>query len=234
MWPVTDGVLGDPAAEIRLPNLHCATVTADTRHAYFVSLGADLVAQYALAPDGALSPLDPPTVALPAGSGPRHLVLDAAERNAYLITEFSGEVIRLVRDRSGRLTPTEAVGIVDQQAGLRPSRFGADPRAEHLVWGADVHLAGGGRFVVASERTAGTLATIGLDAAGRLGALVALRATEAQPRGFTTARDGRLVIVVGELATDAALYRVLEDGSLTTLHHVDVGRGSNWVRVVGD
>ena len=80
----------------------------------------------------------------------------------------------------------------------------------------------------------GILATIGLDAAGRLGALVALRATEAQPRGFTTARDGRLVIVVGELATDAALYRVLEDGSLTTLHHVDVGRGSNWVRVVGD
>jgi len=234
VWPVAEGRLGAPAAEVRFPHLHCVIATADARHAYFVALGADLVAQYALGADGTLTPLDPPTVAAPAGSGPRHLVLDAAERNAYLVTEFTGEVIRLARDGAGRLTAAEAASIIDPDAGLRPSRLGADPRAEHLIWAADVHLAGGGRFVLASERTAGTLATLELDAAGRLGAMVALRATEAQPRGFTVTRDGDRVVVVGESATDAALYRVEPDGALDDLHHVDAGRGANWVRVVGD
>nr|NLI49772.1 lactonase family protein [Propionibacterium sp.] len=232
VWPVAEGQLGAPASELRYAHPHCVIATADARHAYVVSLGADVVAQYALAPDGTLTPLDPPTVAAPAGSGPRHLVLDAAERNAYLVTEFSGEVIRLDRDGAGRLTAAEAASIIDPDAGLRPSRLGADPRAEHLVWGADVHLAGGERFVLASERTASTLATLELDAAGRLGAMVALRATEAQPRGFTVTRGGDRVVVVGELATDAALYRVEPDGALTDLHHVDAGRGANWVRVI--
>lgn len=232
VWPVDDGRLGAPAAEVRFPRLHCVTVSGDARHAYFVSLGADLVAQYGLAPDGALTPLEPATAAAPAGSGPRHLVLDAAGRDAYLVTEFSGEVIRLTRDAAGRLTPVEAASIFDPDAGLRPSRLGADPRTENLIWGADVHLAGGGRFVLASERTAGTVATLARDADGRLGPMVALRATEAQPRGFTVTADGSRVVVVGERATDAALYRVEDDGSLSDLHHVDAGRGANWVRVL--
>ncbi len=232
VWPVADGRLGAPADHVSFPRLHCVTVSGDARHAYFVSLGDDLVAQYDLAPDGGLTPLDPPTVAAPAGSGPRHLILDAAGRAAYLITEFSGEVVQLARDAAGRLAPVQAATIFDPDAGLQRSRLGADPRAENLIWGADVHLAGGGRFVLASERTAGTIATLAVDADGGLGALVALRATEAQPRGFAVTADGSRVVVVGELATDAALYRVEDDGSLSDLHHVDAGRGANWVRVL--
>lgn len=232
VWPLADGRLAAPRASVEFPNLHCVAVTADAAHAYFVSLGADLVAQYALAPDGVLTPLDPPTVALPAGCGPRHLVLDAAEANGYLVTEFSGEVFRLARDEGGRLSVAEAVSIVDPDAGLAHSRLGADPRAEHLIWGADVHLAGGGRFVLASERTAGTLATVARTGDGRLGPVVALRGTEPQPRGFAVTPDGSRVVAVGELATDAALYRVEPDGQLADVHHADTGRGANWVRVV--
>jgi 6-phosphogluconolactonase len=231
VWPVSDGVLGTPTAEIAFPNLHCVKVTADGDHAYFVSLGAELIAQYALN-EGALTPLDPPTVAGPDGSGPRHLVLSDDERDAYLVTEFSGEVVRFARDDAGRLTRAEARSIIDPDAGLAHSRFGADPRSEHLIWGADLQLAAGGRLALASERTAGTLATLVLDAAGRLGDVVALRPTEPQPRGFAVAADGTRAVVVGELSTTASLYAIGADGVLVDLDRVETGRGANWVRTV--
>lgn len=229
-WAVADGVLTDVVSRVALPNLHCAVASGDGR-AYLVSLGADLVAQYALSEAGVLTPLDPPTVALPAGSGPRHLVLDADQANAYLVTEFSGEVFRLGRDAaSGVLTRAESLSIVDPDAGLRPSRLGADPTAERLVWGADVHVAGG--WLLASERSASTLATVRLDADGRLAGVAAFTPTEAQPRGFALTPDGTRVLAVGERSTMLALSRLEADGSLTPLDRVETGRGANWVRLV--
>jgi 6-phosphogluconolactonase len=231
VWPVAAGVLADPSAEIRFPNLHCVKTTADGAFAYFVSLGAELIAQYALYAAGALTPLEPATAPGPAGSGPRHLTLSADERDAYLITEFSGEVVRYARSASGRLTAAESLSIVDPAAGLGHSRFGADPRAEHLIWGADLHLARGGAFLLASERTAGTLATVHLDG-GVLREVVALRPTEPQPRGFAVAPDGVHVVAVGELSTEAALYRLGEDGVLADADRVETGSGANWVRIL--
>lgn len=230
VWPVADGFLGEPTAEISHANLHCVKASGDGAFAYWVSLGDDLVAQCALSAGGVLTPLDPPTVAASAGSGPRHLVLSADQRSAYLVTEFSGEVVHLSRDADGRLTPAGSVAIFDPDAGLTHSRYGADPRAEHLIWGADVNLAG--RVLVASERTAGTLASVELDADGRLGPVVALRPTEPQPRGFGVAPDPYRVIVVGERSTTATLYAVGPDGVLDELDRVENGHGANWVRVV--
>lgn len=228
-WPVCDGVLGGVASRIAHPNLHCVVATPDA-HAYFVSLGADMVAQFAVSDAGVLTPLDPATVALPEGSGPRHLVLDAAARNGYLVTEFSGEVFRLSRDAaSGVLSLAEGVSIVDPAAGLARSRLGADPVAEHLVWGADVHVAD--RLLVASERSASTLATVALGD-GRLGRVLAVTKTEAQPRGFALTPDGTRVLAVGERSTHLALSRLEADGRLTLLDRAETGRGANWVRVL--
>ena len=230
LWPVIDGHLDPPTATLSYPNLHCVITSSDGRHAYFVSLGADLVAQFAL--DGAtLAPLDPPSVAAPEGSGPRHLVLAPDERSAYLVTEFSGEVIRFDRDaESGVLTPAEQVTIVDPDAHLTHSRFGADPIAEHLIWGADVHVAGA--FVLASERSASTLASVALDADGHLTEVVDLVPTEAQPRGFAVTPDGTRAVVVGEKSTTATLYGIDASGRLSVLDTAPTGRGANWVRVL--
>ncbi|WP_256841739.1 lactonase family protein [Ornithinimicrobium cryptoxanthini] len=235
VWPVVhdegSARLGEPTAEVRFANLHCVVPASAEQGtvAYFVSLGDDLVAQFTLGTDGALTALDPATVAAPSGSGPRHLVVDGD--HAYLVTEFSGEAIRHDRAADGSLSSAESVSIVDPRHGLQHSRLGADPTQEHLIWGADLHRAGG--WLVTSERSSSELASIPVDASGRLGAPVHFTPTQQQPRGFNVTSDGRLVVSVGERSTEAELLRVEDDGSLTSLSAAGIGRGPNWVRIVG-
>lgn len=230
-WPVADGSVGEEAARVQHANIHCVVPDSAGRHAYWVSLGEDLIAQTAIADGGALTPLDPATVAAPAGSGPRHLVLAAGEESAYLVTEFSAEVIRLERNpATGTLDLAESVPIDDPDAGLAHSRFGAEPLKENLKWGADVHVAGFGAYLLATERTASTVAVVKLEPAGLLGGVVGLVPTEQQPRGFAVAPDGRHVVMAGEASGSVTLYELSEDGDLIERDRHETGAGANWVR----
>jgi 6-phosphogluconolactonase len=227
---VDDGVVGEPVGRIEFPNLHSVLPSADDRFVYFVSLGADLVAQYALGSDAALTPLDPATVDAPTGSGPRHLVLNTAGDAVYVNTEFTGQVLHYVRDtETGTLERRDGADVFDPTQGLTVSRFGADPRAEHLIWGADLHLADGGRRIWASERTVGTLSSVAIGADGSLTASGNFVTTEPQPRGFAVSQDGRHLVVAGELSTTVSLYAADND-RLELLQQAETGRGANWVR----
>lgn len=229
---VSDGVVGDPVATVRFPRLHSVLPSADGRFAYFVSLGADLVAQYALSADHGLVPLEPATVAAPAGSGPRHLVLTEDQTAVYVLTEFSGEVLHYARDTDlGTLQLRGGVDVVDPSAGLGRSRLDADPRDEHLVWGADLHLADGDRRVWASERTESTLGSAAIAADGSLTASEHVVAAEAQPRGFAVSPDGALLVCTGERSDSVSLFAV--DGERLDLRQrIPTGRGANWARFV--
>lgn len=230
VWPVAGGRLGAATARVEYDALHCAITTAAGDVAYFVSLGDDLVVQSALAADGTLTPLDPPVVAAPKGAGARHLVLADDERSAYLMTEFTGQAIRYLRDEAGTLTGVEAVDAFDPDAGLTVSRRGADPRAEGLIWGSDVHLARDGAWLLCSERSASTIAAVRLGADGSLGSELVLSPTEQQPRGFAVTPDGRGVIVAGEASGHVSYAEVNADGTLTLKGRYASGAGANWVR----
>lgn len=228
-WPVRDGVLGEAASRVEYRNLHAAVADPAGNNAYFVSLGDDLIAQFAIGLAGELIELSEPTVPVTSGFGPRHLVISEDGKNAYLLTEFTGEAIRFDRDPAGRLVEAEGVRAYDISAGLGASGYGWDPLAGHLIWGADLALAAGERWLLCSERTESTIAAIELDAEGRLTQRVVLTHTETQPRGLTVSPDGTRVVVVGERSGHAALYS-LDDGELVQLDRVATGEGPNWVR----
>jgi 6-phosphogluconolactonase len=230
--PVTDGVIGDAVSRVEFPNLHCVVPSDDGGFAYFVSLGADLVAQYALADDLTLDALTPETVAVPAGSGPRHLVLNGAGSAAYVMTEFSGEVLRFERDPgSGVLTFREAVSVIDPDRGLGVSELGADPKAGHLIWGADLHLGAGDAQLWTSERTESTLGAATISADGAVSAPERFFSTEPQPRGFALSPDAAFLIATGERSSTVSLYAV--DGDrLELVQQAETGAGANWVRFV--
>ncbi|MGC5170433.1 lactonase family protein [Microbacterium sp. DT81.1] len=230
--PVTDGVVGAAVSQISFPNLHSVLPSDDGRFAYFVSLGDDLVAQYSLNEDLRLTPLEPATVAAPAGSGPRHLVLNEAQDAVYVLTEFSAQVLHFARDtQTGTLELRGAADAFDPTKSLEHSRFGADPRAEHLIWGADLHLASGGRWLWCSERTESTLGAVSVSDDGSVAPPDRFFTTEPQPRGFALSPDGAHLIAAGERSTTISLYAV--DGSrLRLLEQAETGRGANWVRFV--
>ncbi len=230
-WLVSEGVLGEEVSRLEHRNLHAAVPDPRGQTAYFPSLGDDLVAQSSIGTDGRLTELAEPTVACPPGSGPRHLVVPADGRSAYLLTEFTGEAIRLDRADDGSLTIAESVPAHDTNSGLGRSAFGSDPRADHLIWAADLALAEEGRWLVCSERTGSTIATIALDENGHLTERVVITPTEEQPRGLAVSPDGSRVVVVGERSGAASLYR-MDEGALVQLHRVETGVGPNWVRFV--
>lgn len=225
VWPLQEGVLGEPTARTENANLHC--VIARGGYAWFVSLGDDVVSQHALSTDGSLRPLEPATLPMPDGSGPRHLVLDGD--TGYLVTEFSGELFRLTVGEDGTLEAHEAVSFVDPEQDLSHSRIEADPLEEHLIWGADVGVAGD--VVLASERTSSLLTAVPLQD-GRLGDPASFTPVPKQPRGFRVTDDGRYVVSVGERATTAVLLEVAQDGPLTQVDVAEIGNGANWVRFV--
>lgn len=226
VWPIENHELGDPHSRFEYKNLHCI-LEADG-YVYAPALGDDLIAQFRLEDDNTLSALVPATADAPAGSGPRHLVVRGD--NVYLVTEFSGEVIRYVRGSKGSLDRRESVVFVNPEAGLSHSRLGAEPLEEQLIWGADVHLAG--NHALASERTASTLSSITLDAEGQLGEVVSIVPVETQPRGFNVTDDGAFAVVVGEQETHASLLAIGSDGSMDQVDRVPIGAGANWVRII--
>lgn len=229
-YPVTDGVVGEESARVEGRNMHASLFDPAGHNAYFVSLGEDLIAQFATTSDGGLSELSEPVVRHTPGSGPRHLVFSEDGQHGYLLTEFTGEAVRYERGGSGRLTRAEEVPAYDLTRGLRTSSYGLDPVEGHLVWGADLALAGGGRWLVCSERTESTIGAVAVGADGRLSGPVVITDTEAQPRGLTVSPDGEHVVVVGEKSGHASLYRIYDDGNLVLQSRIETGEGPNWVR----
>ena len=225
---LTDGEVSDPISRIEYPNLHSVRASGDSRFAYFVSLGADLIAQYAIDPWLNLVPLGPPTVAAPRGSGPRHLVLNAAQDALYVLTEFSGEVLRYRRDpHFGNLMVSGSTRAHDPAKGLGHSEFGADPIANHFIWGADLHFSDPAHLWC-SERTESTLGAVGVAADGTLTAPASFTVTEAQPRGFAVSPDGRYLVCAGERSTSVSLYGV-HGAELELLDRAETGSKANWV-----
>ncbi len=228
-WRVAEGELSEVISRLEHQNLHAAVPDPQGQNAYFVSLGDDLIAQFSIGADGKLTELSPPTVACPPGSGPRHVVVSNDGHNVYLMTEFTGEIIRFDRASDGSLSQAESLPAYDRTAGLGRSAYGRDPREEHLIWGADLALVEGEKWLVASERTESTITSLPLDSGGRLTEGAVITPTEEQPRGLTASPDGGRVVVVGERSGSASLYRV-DEGALIELHRVETGLGPNWVR----
>lgn len=226
--PVEDGAVGEPAAEVSFPRLHSVAASADGRFAYFVSLEADLVAQYALADDLSLEELEPATAPAPGGSGPRHLVVSDAGDAVYVLTEFTAEVLRYDRDpETGTLTLKDAVPAHDPALSLGRSVIDEDPRANGYVWGADLHLGDG--VLWASERTGSTLAAVDVGEDGALSAPGSFTVTETQPRGFALSPERDLLVAAGERSTSVSLYAVSGE-SLELRQRIETGQGANWVR----
>lgn len=228
--PIADGTVGEPTGRVEFSKLHSVLPSSDGRFVYFVSLGDDLVAQYTLDDDLSLTPIGSGTAAAPAGSGPRHLVLNRAEDAVYVMTEYSGEILHYARDReTGALELRSRAAAVDPTANLARGEIGGDPVVNRAVWGADIHLGTDERFVWVSERSTSTLAAAPVAEDGTVQDPASFIPTETQPRGFAISPAGDRLIAAGEKSRTVSLYAV-DGAELTLLEQTETGAAANWVR----
>lgn len=227
-----DGALTPVGEPIRYGNLHSVQLSADDRFAYFVSLREDLIAQYSFDASGVLTPLDPPTVAAPHDSGPRHLLLDASQTSLYVNTEYSGELLHYRRDpESGVLTMNDSLYFLPAGTELKHSTFGAKPREGHLIWCSELRFDASGRVLYCAERTDGTISTVPLLGDGGLAAPTAHCFVVTQPRSFLVLPNGDL-LVASEIDSVVGQYSVDDHGALTEVAQYPVGYGANWLELI--
>ncbi|EPH02275.1 hypothetical protein HMPREF1531_01581 [Propionibacterium sp. oral taxon 192 str. F0372] len=237
-WAVTASYHGGVAQLIRLdangapiqvtdavyaPNLHSSVITADGC-VHVVCLHDDVILGLRII-DGRLLPLGR-DFHLPPGSGPRHII-PTHSGNLLVNTEFTGEVHCLHPRLDGTLEHIGMARILDD-TDLGISRFGADPKTEHLIWVSDLQLDASEARLFCAERTNATISTLEVDGDGIPVRLLAVSPVLEQPRGFTLASDGRLV-VASETSGMATVYTVMNDGTLVPGPSAEVGAGALWV-----
>jgi 6-phosphogluconolactonase len=177
----------------------------DPECAYGVDAGLDKVFMFKLdAEKGKLVPNDPPFVALPEKSGPRHMAFNPNTGKAYVCGESASTVMTLRHDRNtGVLTPTK----IDPVSTL-PADTPADVRKRNSTAEVVVHPAKG--YVFVSNRGHDSIATFKVTVeetkAGPHLTGVGENAIKT-PRNFNVDPTGKWILVANQ---DGGTVRVIE------------------------
>jgi len=202
-----DGSLGRPVQQLRhapsqvdlerqaTAHVHSVVSSPDGRFVFASDLGADKVFVYRYEPDRSepLTRID--EVALPPGSGPRHLLFSADGRHAWLTLEMSAAVA-VFDHRDGHLTLSGSVPLTDI----------ADPAAKA---GAALHTSKDGRFLYASNRgTVNELVVFAIDPVDGGLTFLQRRAVEGDhPREFALDPDQDFVLVANQKSAEIVVIR---------------------------
>lgn len=179
-------------------HVHSTVFTPDGRYLFTQDLGADKLYEYRYTSDGSrglVSPTPEGYVPMPPGSGPRHLVFDAAGRYAYLTSELAGTVTAL-QYTNGRLTPLKTLTL-------------AAPGFTGKNGAGAIHLSVDGKFLYATNRgDANEIVIFSIDPHdGRL-TLVGRQSTLGRtPREFAIDPTGRWLIVGNQDSDTAYVFR---------------------------
>jgi len=145
---------------------------------------------------GALTPNDPPTVALPPGDGPRHFRFHPNGRWLYSIQEEGSTIVLFDYDpRAGRLAARQTIST------LPPGFAGSNFCSEILV-SAD------GRFVYGGNRLHDSIAVFSVGPNGELAYLGEEWTRGDYPRSFNFDPAGRFLYSCNQRGDNVAAFRV--------------------------
>jgi 6-phosphogluconolactonase len=179
------------------PHAHAVVMDPTGHFVLSPDLGADKVFIHRIGASGAFAPGEPAAAALPAGSGPRHMVFSHSGRFAFVITELSAEIYSFRWDaRAGRLSEAGRVALD------KPDFTGAHSAAE-------IALSEDGRFLYASNRAANALQVYAVDERrGSLAEVQRVASGGLNPWSFGIAPGGRWMLVANQGSNSLALFAV--------------------------
>jgi 6-phosphogluconolactonase len=181
------------------PHVHSVVSSPDGRFVFVQDLGGDRIYAYRYHPERREAPLaaltEQPFTALPAGSGPRHLLFSPDGHYAYVTLEMVGQVA-VLEHREGRLT-------LRQTLPLTPEGFAGKVSA------AALHFSPDGRFLSVTNRGDDNhLVSFAISASDGSLTLADRRAVEGvEPREFAFSPDGRFVLVANQRSQALKIFR---------------------------
>jgi 6-phosphogluconolactonase len=190
--------LGPVADRQAHAHAHSVTISPDNRFAFVCDLGLDRVFSYRIDPATAgLVPNDPPAVAVPPGSGPRHSKFSTDGRFFYTSDEIGGTVCVFSYDAArGALTLVQTVATL-------PADF------KDLNAVAEIRMHPNGRFVYASNRGHDSIAVFARDPDQGTLSLVQIEPCGGKyPRNFALSPDGHWLLCANRDTNNVVVFRV--------------------------
>jgi 6-phosphogluconolactonase len=210
-----DGRLSEPSdSQIAGKNAHGQAQSRDGKFVYVVCRGSEHVAQYRLDEStGKLQALSVPSVGVPTPSGPRRVVVHPTLPVAYVILDWSGEVVSYSIADGGELYDPQTLSLFPP--GKAPKAVTGTMTAAELEVSAD------GRTVYATTRTPDcqSIAVLGVGPQGRL----TLLANEygkgliQGPRHFLLSPDNRHLFVANQDNNTLLVFAVDAESRQLTL-----------------
>jgi 6-phosphogluconolactonase (cycloisomerase 2 family)/enamine deaminase RidA (YjgF/YER057c/UK114 family) len=158
---------------------HNVSISPDQHYLYVTDLGADKIYQHRIYSDGTVEEKFK-SILVKSGSGPRHMVFDAAGTHAYLINELSGTV-DVFQVNEGVFTLQQSIVADTSSAAVKGS--------------ADIHISPDGGWLLTSNRvTSNELTVFSIAKDGSL-EKKGHQPVGKHPRNFTFDPDGRNVYV---------------------------------------
>jgi 6-phosphogluconolactonase len=197
----------DPRQE--KPHVHYAGLTPDEKYLAAVDLGTDSLITYEVNPEGKLTKAH--VLPLKSGSGPRHLTFHPNGKIAYLMTEFSSEVVVL------RYLQEKGSFIEEQYISTLPADFTENNQ------GSAIHISTDGRFVYAGNRGHNSIAVFGVNEETGGLSFVEHTSTEGDwPRDFAIDPSGKYIVASNQESSSLVLFNRDENTGKLTLVQSDI------------
>ncbi|HJV17971.1 MAG TPA: lactonase family protein, partial [Bacillales bacterium] len=193
----------DPRQE--KPHTHFAGVTPNEKYLAVVELGADQLITYKISNNGKLIEVN--RLAIYPGSGPRHLAFHPNEKFAYMMTEFSSEVIALTfNPEDGSFTEIQTISTI-------PDNFKENNQ------GSAIHISADGRFVYAGNRGHNSIAVFQVNIETGILQFVEHVSSEGNwPRDFVIDPTDKFIVASNQESNNLVLFaRDITTGKLTLL-----------------
>ncbi|MDC7681823.1 beta-propeller fold lactonase family protein [Asticcacaulis sp. BYS171W] len=180
---------------------HWVQWSLDGKFIYVVDLGHEEVRSYAW--DHTTGKAGPPQTAfgVATGSGPRHMALSPEGAFAFLLTEKSGELIALRREKDGSLSEIMRVKAKSES-------FTGEYAAAHIAINAK------GDRVYISERGPDTIRVYAVAKDGHLTHLQTIASGGKWPRFFTLLEPETRLIAANQRSHSLTVFDIQTDGTL--------------------
>ncbi len=178
---------------------HAVVPTPEGLGLFLVDLGRNTVELYRVGAGWPLTFSLVASLATGPGSGPRHLAVHPRLPVAYLVTEFSNELVTL-RWSLGPSTPQTPGLEVLGRVSLLPEGAVAES------FGAAVKVSSDGKFVLATNRGHNSVVSFSLDSQGTPQEPVWTASAGDWPRDLALSPDGSQVAVANQRSGTVALF----------------------------